>query len=79
MFYNHRDTNLSKTILLSIPGMSCGGCVSLVETALQGQPGIEQVAVNLADKSASVTGDVEVACLIRSIAEAGFEATELPD
>ena len=70
---------MSKTIRLSIPGMSCAGCVSAIEKGLDAIPGIEQANVNLADKTASITGTADTRLLIEAVASAGFDATEIAD
>ena len=46
---------------LSISGMSCAGCVTTVENALQSVPGVQQANVNFAEHTATVTGRVAVA------------------
>jgi len=43
-------------VRLSIAGMSCAGCVSVVEGALQSVAGVTAVSVNFADHSADVQG-----------------------
>lgn len=62
---------------LSIGGMSCAGCVSTVENALQAVPGVKQATVNFAEHTASVTGKVDAATLIQAVVDAGYEAAEL--
>ncbi len=62
---------------LSIVGMSCAGCVSTVETALRGVPGVTEATVNFAEHTAQVTGAVEVQHLLQAVKDAGYEAAEL--
>ncbi|WP_427551458.1 heavy metal translocating P-type ATPase [Methylomonas sp. MS20] len=59
---------------LSILGMRCAGCIAAVETALQQVPGVESVAVNFADHSATVTGAADHEAMKRSLREAGYDA-----
>lgn len=66
-----------KTINLSIDGMSCAGCVGTVEQALQTVSGVQEVAVNFAEHTAVVQGNVDVAILIKSVRDAGYDAAEL--
>ncbi len=66
-----------QAIHLSIGGMSCAGCVSAVEEALQQVPGVAAVVVNFAEHTADVSGDVSVATLIQAVVDAGYEAAEL--
>jgi Cu+-exporting ATPase len=64
-------------IRLSISGMSCAGCVTTVEGALRAVPGVANATVNLADRSADVTGSVAPIALIDAVKVAGYEAAEL--
>ena len=65
------------TVRLSISGMSCAGCVSRVEKALQGVPGVSSATVNLAERTATVDGDVDARILIENVEATGYEAAEL--
>ncbi len=67
------------TIQLSIGGMSCAGCVSVVEQALQKVAGVATAAVNFAEHTAEVTGDVTADALVQAVVDAGYEAAELRD
>jgi copper ion binding protein len=63
----------SKTIL-NIGGMTCASCVTTVEHALQGVPGVVEAAVNLATEKATVEYVPGVAGLEpfrRAVQEAG--------
>lgn len=64
-------------IHLSITGMSCAGCVTSVETALQSVPGVESAVVNFAGHTALVTGKVAVDDLVRAVVNAGYNAAEM--
>ncbi|MBC8494346.1 MAG: copper-translocating P-type ATPase [Candidatus Thioglobus sp.] len=64
-------------IRLSITGMSCAGCVSSVEDALNNVDGVDEASVNFADHTASVTGSAIVEVLIKAVVDAGYGATEL--
>ena len=70
---------MSKTIRLSIPGMSCAGCVASIEKSLESVSGIERANVNLADKTASITGEAPADILIKAVSGAGYDATEMVD
>ncbi|VAW62771.1 Lead, cadmium, zinc and mercury transporting ATPase; Copper-translocating P-type ATPase [hydrothermal vent metagenome] len=65
------------TYRLSISGMSCAGCVSGVENALNSVAGVETAAVNFAEHTASVTGNVGVDVLVQAVKDAGYDAAEL--
>jgi len=62
---------------LSISGMSCAGCVTAVQDALRGVPGVQRADVNFAEHTATVQGDVDVEQLTRAVADAGYEAAEM--
>lgn len=64
-------------IRLSISGMSCAGCVATVEGALRAVPGVASANVNLADRSADVTGTAAATALTAAVMAAGYEAAEL--
>jgi len=59
---------------LSILGMSCAGCVSAVEVALQQVLGVSSATVNLGERIAVIEGDVEGDTLISAVQAAGFNA-----
>ncbi|HEX9626510.1 MAG TPA: heavy metal translocating P-type ATPase [Acidiferrobacterales bacterium] len=65
------------SIRLSIGGMSCAGCVATVENALKNVPGVAEAAVNFAEHTATVHGQVPASALIQAVADAGYQAAEL--
>jgi copper chaperone CopZ len=60
---------------LAITGMKCAGCVANVDKALKAVAGVKSATVSLAENSASVTGDVPVAALIKAVEDAGYKAS----
>jgi copper chaperone CopZ len=63
---------------LSIEGMSCKHCVMHVKTALEGVPGVSGAEVDLATKSAVVTGELfDDEALKAAVAEAGYSVTKI--
>ena len=64
------------TIRLSLGGISCAGCVASVERALAGVDGVEDAAVNLTERTATVEGSATADALIEAIRSAGYEAAE---
>lgn len=60
---------------LKIEGMSCGHCTATVEKALRAVPGVTDVRVDLAAKTASVTANDGVApkALADAVTETGFD------
>ena len=72
---NKPDTQ--ETILLSVNGMSCAGCVRTVEAALKDVPGVQIASVNFAGQTAAVTGETLASSLIRAVNDAGYDASLL--
>lgn len=62
---------------LSIAGMSCAGCVTAVEQALQQVAGVHSAAVNFAEHTATVNGSVSSQALIEAVRRAGYDAAQL--
>ncbi len=62
---------------LSISGMSCAGCVATVENALKNVPGVTAAAVNFAEHTATVQGNVDAKTLVAAVTTAGYGAAEL--
>lgn len=62
-------------IILSVTGMTCGGCVNSVQKVLAALPGVQRVEVTLAPGQARVVYDaarVERAALVQAVVDAGF-------
>jgi Cu+-exporting ATPase len=64
-------------IRLSISGMSCAGCVASVESALNNVAGVSTAAVNFAEHTATIEGDVSPNDLVNAVVASGYEAAEL--
>lgn len=64
---------MKKTI--KIEGMTCGHCTGSVEKALRAVPGVTDVAVDLASKTATVEAQDSVSdnVLIKTVADTGFQ------
>ncbi|OEE65081.1 copper-translocating P-type ATPase [Enterovibrio norvegicus] len=59
---------------LILSGMSCASCVSSIERAVSAVAGVNTVNVNLAERTALVSGDVDANLLITAIEQAGYGA-----
>jgi len=62
-------------IVLSVTGMTCGGCVNSVQKVLTALPGVQSVEVTLTPGQARVVFDparIDRAVLVGAIVEAGF-------
>lgn len=58
---------------LKLDGLTCGGCVKAVNTALEQLDGIESYEVT--QESALIRGTISLDTLIDAIENAGFEAS----
>ena len=61
-------------VVLSVEGMTCGGCVSRLERELKGADGITTATVSLEPGQAIVDGDLDTAQVAPRIEAAGFKA-----
>ncbi|MDO9466996.1 MAG: heavy metal-associated domain-containing protein [Thiobacillus sp.] len=62
-------------IILSVTGMTCGGCVNSVQRVLSAVPGVQTVEVTLQPGQARVAYDAaqtDRAALVQVIVDAGF-------
>ncbi|PKO60495.1 MAG: hypothetical protein CVU23_13385 [Betaproteobacteria bacterium HGW-Betaproteobacteria-17] len=62
-------------IILSVTGMTCGGCVNSVQKVLAALPGVQSVEVTLTPGQARVVVDparVDRAALAQVVIDAGF-------
>ncbi len=59
---------------LSIPDMSCGHCSASVQQALTALPGAAAISVDLAARTATVTGPADPATLLAALNRIGFPA-----
>lgn len=65
-----------KTIELKVPDMSCGHCVTTVQSALTVVAGVEKVEVTLEQKRALVQAEdaVREETLVQAVEQAGYRA-----
>ena len=62
-------------IILSVTGMTCGGCVNSVTRVLTALPGVQTAEVTLNPGQARVVFDatrIDRAALVQAIVDAGF-------
>jgi len=67
-----------KTVILSVPGMTCAACPITVKTALNKVDGVSKVDVSYPDREAVVTFDdnrTSVGALTEATANAGYPST----
>jgi uncharacterized membrane protein YraQ (UPF0718 family)/copper chaperone CopZ len=63
-----------QAVAVRVEGMTCGGCVNKLTTALLADPRIDAVDVQLSPGSATVVGQVDADELRRLVEQAGFQA-----
>ena len=73
---NTDQSGASRTVL-SITGMTCGGCANTVTRVLQRVPGVTRAEVDLASARAQVEGTARPAELVAAAEGAGFGAAVL--
>ena len=62
------------TLLLSVPGMTCGHCVAAVQQEVGSVAGVSSVDVDLDSKEVTVTGaELDRDAIVAAIDEAGFD------
>lgn len=69
----------NQSVQLLIEGMSCASCVSRVEKALNQVDNVRQARVNLADRSALISGNADPRSLIAAVTAAGYSALLIAD
>ena len=71
--------NAVQSVRMGIKGMSCASCVSRIESALQGSPGVSSANVSFASGAAEVTYDpaeTNFELLRKAVSETGYEAVD---
>lgn len=70
------DTTNSQSLRLEVSGLSCAGCVSRAEKALNGVEGVDEASVNLATGSAQVSfhAPADLPKLSDALSAAGYPA-----
>jgi Cu+-exporting ATPase len=70
------EKDISKKIQLSLTGMHCASCATIIERSLNKTPGVKSASVNFASEKASVILEqpVAAATLIEAVKKAGYQA-----
>jgi P-type Cu+ transporter len=64
---------------LSLSDMHWAGCVRSIENALRQVDGVEQAQMNLATRTASVSGNADIETMIRAVQAACYDAQAVRD
>ena len=75
---NKEHITATETRVINVEGMTCGGCVKSVDSAVSQLQGVQSVDVDLEGNKASVTYDastVAVEAIVEAIEDAGFDAS----
>lgn len=75
---NHHEQSHDATIL-SVSGMTCGGCASTVTRILSRVPGVAEATVDLETGRATVKGKANPVDLIAAVMAAGYGAKAIGD
>lgn len=70
---------MSEQYFFRVNGMSCGGCVETVESAVKNIKGVEGVEVDLETGMASVKGNVSAEQVSSAIDAEGYNAIIIPE
>ena len=66
-------------IALSVSGATCASCVNTIEKALMSVPGVSHAHMNLADNTATASGDADPDALVEAVESAGYGASVIED
>lgn len=69
---NHGASENARQFILE--GMTCASCVSSVEKAVMSVRGVTGASVNLAERTAMVSGNFDPQAVINAVSEAGYKA-----
>ena len=61
------------TMVLSVPDISCGHCVTAITDEVTKLAGVEGVSVSVEHHTVTITGDVDQTAVVVAIGEAGYE------
>ena len=61
-------------VRLDVPSIACGGCAELLTERIGQIAGVEEVQVDVAGKTVTVTGTADQAAVRAAIGEAGHRA-----
>ena len=66
-------------IALAVSGATCASCVNTIEKALMSVAGVTHAHMNLADSTATASGDADPQALVQAVESAGYGARVIED
>ncbi|MGM0768454.1 MAG: heavy metal translocating P-type ATPase [Pseudomonadota bacterium] len=72
-------TGADAQIHLAVSGATCASCVNTIEKALTSVPGVTSAHMNLADNTATASGDADPDALIKAVESSGYGARVIED
>jgi len=76
---SNANNDCNDGIQLAVTGATCASCVSTIEKALKSVSGVTHAHMNLADNTASASGQADAQALISAIESAGYGASVIDD
>ncbi len=73
------ESSGNEQIHLSVSGATCASCVNTIEKALMSVAGISHAHMNLADNTATASGDADPEALVKAVESAGYGASVIED
>ena len=68
---------MTQTFRLNLSGMTCASCVGRAEKAIASADGVQVVAINLANESATIEGDLNaLPAIVERLSVAGYPAVQ---
>jgi copper chaperone len=68
-----RRIAMSQTIIYSVPDVSCGHCAAAITAEVETVEGVQSVAVDLDDKTVTVTAEpLDAPAIVAAIDDAGY-------
>ena len=68
---------MSRVFQFKVKNISCASCVRTIEEAVRKVPGVANITINFATRTAIVTADISAQSIIDAISRAGYEAVEI--
>ncbi|WP_369600375.1 heavy metal translocating P-type ATPase [Hahella sp. SMD15-11] len=73
------DLSVGNRMHFSVQGMGCQSCVKKITDALKARPGVEEVSIDLEQKTMVVTGSLPAEEIAACVTELGYPTTPVPD